>query len=59
MRITKFDKEKNDIEFENYIFCGLPVLSNIEIKEITSDSFKIFLKIELNNFINIKQNEIK
>jgi len=59
IRILKFDKEKNDIEIENYIFCGLPILSNIEIKEIIFDSFKIFLKIELNNFISIKQNEIK
>jgi len=55
----KFDKEKNDIEFENYIFGGLPVPSNIEIKDIAFDSFKIFWKVELNNFINIKQNEIK
>ena len=55
----KFDKEKNDIEFKDYIFSGLPVPSNIEIKEITYDSFKTFWKIELNNFINIKQNEIK
>jgi len=54
----KFDKEKNDIEFENYIFGGLPVPHNIEIKDIDSDSFKIFWKVELNNFKNIKQNEI-
>ncbi len=47
MRILKFDKEKNDIEFENYTFCGLSILINIETKEITSDSFKIFWKIEL------------
>ena len=54
----KFDKEKNDIEFENYIISGLPSPSNIEIKDITSGSFKIFWKIELNN-LSIKQDEIK
>ena len=55
----KFDKEKNDIEFENYIFSGLPAPSNIEIKDITTDSFKILWKFDLNNIIDIKQNEIK
>ena len=55
----KFDKEKNDIEFENYIISGvLPSPSNIEIKDITSGSFKILWKIELNN-LRIKQDEIK
>ena len=37
----------------------MPSPSNIEIKDITSGSFKILWKNELNNFINIKQNEIK
>ena len=55
----KFDKEKNDIDFENYIFSGLPAPNNIEIKDITPDSFRIYWKLELNNFENIKQNEIK
>ena len=49
-----FNKEKNDIQFEEYYFNGLQIPNKIEFKDITTNSFKIFWKIE-----NIDNSQIK
>ena len=51
-----FDDNKNEINFEKYIFNGIPILENIEIKDITYNSCCI--KWDVKNF-NFDLNKIK
>ena len=54
-----FIEEENKIKYEEYYFNGIPIPKNIEIKEIGSNSFKIFWKLEDINLLNIDKNKIK
>ena len=46
-----FIEEESKIKYEEYIFNGIPFPSNIEFKEITNNSFKLFWNLDDN--INI------
>ena len=50
----KFNKEKNIIEYEEYYFNGIPSPKNIKFKNICSDSFNIFWKLD-----DLKINDIE
>ena len=52
-----FIEEESKIKYEEYYFNGIPIPKNIEIKEIGSNSFKIFWKLE--DLLNIDKNKIK
>ena len=54
-----FNEEKDIINYDEYYFNGIQTPKNIEIKDIYSDSFKIFWKIDNLNIINIDNNQIK
>ena len=45
-----FDDNKNEINFEKYIFNGIPILENIEIKDITYNSCCIKWDVKKFNF---------
>ena len=61
MKIIKisFIKEESKIKYEEYYFNGIPIPKNIEIKNIWSNSFKVFWKLEDINLLNIDKNKIK
>ena len=55
-----FIKENNTVKYEEYIFNGIPIPKNIEVKDIGKNYFKLFWKIDdvqinnnKNNFLNI------
>jgi len=54
-----FEKEKNYLKFEEYYFNGIQIPKDIEFKDINSNSFKIFWKIDNFNIINIDHKQIK
>ena len=54
-----YQEEQNNIKYEEYYFNGIQIPKDIEIKEITSKSFKIFWKIDNLNIINVDNKKIK
>ena len=54
-----FEEDKNDIKYEEYFFNGIQIPKEIEFKDINSNSFKIFWKIDNINMKNIDKNKIK
>ena len=52
----KFSEKENDIQFEEYYFNGIPIPQNIEFRDITSNGFKVFWKIDNNKMKNIDNN---
>ena len=51
--IISFDKEENELNFEEYYFNGIPIPHNIRFKEIGNESFRVFWKIEKVDKLNI------
>ena len=58
LKIT-FIEEESKIKYEPYIFSGIPFPSNIEIKEIRNNSFKVFWNLDDINLLNIHKKEIQ
>ena len=58
LKIT-FIEEESKIKYEPYIFSGIPFPSNIEFKEITNNSFKIFWNLDDINILNTDKKEIQ
>ena len=54
-----FQEDQNNIKYEEYYFNGIPVPKDIEIKDLASNSFKIFWKIDDINILNLDKNQIK
>ena len=54
-----FKEEKNNIEYEEYYFNGMPVPKDIEFKDINSSNFAITWKIDDVNILNIDNKKIK
>ena len=54
-----FIEEESKIKYEEYYFNGIPIPKNIEIKDICTNSFKVFWKLEDINLLNIDKNKIK
>ena len=54
-----FKEEKNNIEYEQYYFNGIPSPKDIEFKDINSSNFKIAWKIDDFNILNIDKKQIK
>ena len=54
-----FIEEESKIKYEEYYFNGIPIPKNIEIKDIWTNSFKVFWKLEDINLLNIDKNQIK
>ena len=54
-----FIEEESKIKYEEYYFNGIPIPKNIEIKDICTNSFKVFWKLEAINLLNIDKNKIK
>ena len=55
-----FIEEESKIKYEEYIFNGIPFPSNIEFKEITNDSFKLFWNLDDNiNITDVDKKEIQ
>ena len=53
-----FVEEESNIKYEEYFFNGIQTPKDIEFKEIGSNSFKIFWKIDDINILNINKNQI-
>ena len=54
-----FDEKEKKVNFDEYYFNGIQTPKDIGFKDITSNSFKIFWKIDNLNLINIDKNKIK
>ena len=54
-----FEEENNNIKYDDYYFNGIQIPKNIEFKEITSNSLKIFWNIDNIKNININKENIK
>ena len=54
-----FIEEESNIKYEDYYFNGIQIPKNIEFKDISTTSFKIYWKIDDINIININKKEIK
>jgi len=54
-----YEKNKNEIIFEEYYFNGLPIPENIEIKDITDYSFNISWDTKKLNGINFNYDKLK
>ena len=56
-----FEDEENkcNIKYEKYIFNGIPIPKDIEVKDITSSGFELFWKIEEVNILGVNKDEIK
>ena len=55
----KYEEEKSNIEYEEYYFNGIYIPNNIEIKDISSNSFNLNWNIDNINIINLDKNKIK
>ena len=51
-------EEESKVKYEEYYFNGIPTPKDIEFKEISSISFKVFWKIDDNKQLNIDKKEI-
>ena len=49
-----FDEKENNIKYEEYIFNGLPIPNNIQIKNISNNSLDVSWDINDNYFLNQK-----
>ena len=54
-----YEKDKNNIKYEEYYFNGLFIPKNIEFKDVTTSSLNIKWQIDNINIINIDKNKIK
>ena len=54
-----FEEDNNKIKYEDYYFNGIQIPKNIELKEISYDSFKIFWNIDNLKILNINKDKIK
>ena len=54
-----FVEEESKIKYEPYIFSGIPFPENIEIKEVTNNSFKVFWNLDDINILNVDKKEIQ
>ena len=54
-----FKEEESNIKYEEYYFNGIQTPKDIEFKEITSNTFKIFWKIDNINILNVENKQIK
>ena len=54
-----FIEEESTIKYEEYFFNGIPIPSNIEFNNISSNSFKVSWKLDDINVLNIDKKEIK
>ena len=54
-----FEEKENNIKYENFYFNGLPIPKNINFKDISTNSFKIFWNIEETDLINEVKSKIK
>jgi len=54
-----FDEKESNIKYEEYYFNGIQTPKDIEIKDISSNNFKIFWKIDEINLLNVDNKQIK
>ena len=54
-----YEKEKNNIQYEEYYFNGIPIPKNIELKDISNSSLNITWKIDNINIIDVDINKMK
>ena len=54
-----FNEENNCIKYDEYYFNGIQTPKDIEFKDISMNSFKLFWKIDNVKIININNNKIK
>ena len=54
-----FNEEKCNIEFNNYYFNGIYIPKDLEYENISSNTIKIFWKIDNFNIENLDKNKIK
>ena len=54
-----FIEEKSTIKYDEYYFNGIPIPKDIEFKEIGTNNFKVFWKIDEINILNVDKKEIK
>ena len=54
-----FKEGENNIKYEEYFFNGIQIPKDIEIKEITCISFKLFWKIDDIKILNVDNKQIK
>ena len=53
-----YNKEQSNINYEEYYFNGIQIPKEIEFKEIDSNSFKIYRKIDDIKIVNIDNKQI-
>jgi len=54
-----FDEKESNIKYEEYYFNGIQTPKDIQFKDVSSNSFKIFWKIDDINLLNVNNKEIK
>ena len=54
-----FQNEETKVKYEEYFFNGIQIPKDIEFKDISSYSFKLLLKIDNINILNIDNKQIK
>ena len=54
-----FIENESTIKYEEYFFNGIPIPSNIEFNNVSSNSFQISWKLDDINLLNINKKEIK
>ena len=59
MKNLKLNYIDDNIKYEEYYFNGLSIPKDIQINDITSNSFKLSWKIDDINILNIDKNKIK
>ncbi len=61
LKISFIEEENNinNIKYEKYYFSGIPKPKDIEIKDITSNSFQILWKMDDINILNVNKEQIK
>ncbi len=54
-----FEEENYNIKYQNYYFNGIQMPKDIEIKDIETNSFKLYWKMDDIDIINVDKKEIK
>ena len=58
IKISYLEEQKN-VKYDEYYFNGIQIPKDIEFRDITLYSFKVFWRIDKIHIINIDNNEIK
>ena len=58
IKISYLEEQKN-VKYDEYYFNGIQIPKDIEFRDITLYSFKVFWRIDKIHIINIDDNEIK